>query len=186
MRFTFARFVLALAIGSAAAQPPAEPYSASVCAMVQFGYDGRATDIAIVDVEQYPAAFVENVRKRLEAARVPPAVVDGKPALLKSGVELRFMVTTNEKGGGTVRVEGISIGPMPKRKYLAAYPEERKGSRGWEGEVRGTCKVNPQGRCGAIEIASVPGMPESVRKYAKASLEHWEFEPQRLDGQPIE
>ena len=29
-------------------------------------------------------------------------------------------------------------------------------------------------------------MPESVRKYAKASLEHWEFEPQRLDGQPIE
>lgn len=188
MRSTFASFVLAAlsVAGNSNAATSVEPYSASVWAMVQFGLDGRATDIAIVDADQYPPAFLENVKKRLAAARVPPQEVDGKPAVLKSGVELKFLVTPTESGGGTVKIEGIGIGPMPKKKYLAAYPEELKGSRGWEGEVRGTCKVNVQGRCGAIEITALPGMPESIRKYARASLEHWEFEPQTLNGQPIE
>jgi hypothetical protein len=29
-------------------------------------------------------------------------------------------------------------------------------------------------------------MPDSVRRYAKASLEGWAFAPQEVDGKPIE
>ena len=177
--------VVALSIATAAlAQQSADSYRVSVWAMVEFGHDGRAANVSIVDADQYPAAFVANVKQRLAGARVPPPEADGKPAVLKSGVELRFMVTPTA-AGGTVRVDGIAIGPMPTKKYFASFPEELKRVRGWEGEVRGSCSVTPQGRCGAIDIETYPGMPESVRKYGKASLEQWQFEPQRLNGQPV-
>jgi hypothetical protein len=42
------------------------------------------------------------------------------------------------------------------------------------------------GRCRQIEVTALPGMPDSVRRFMRASLEGWVFEPQQLDGQPIE
>ena len=177
--------LLAVTAMPAVAQSGTDPYVVSVWATVVFGEDGAAREVSVIDEGKYPPKFVENVKARFARARVPPPKQEGQPAILRSGVELRFMVTPTD-AGGTVRLDGIAIGPVPKKQPMAKYPEDVKRSPGWKGEVTATCTVSPQGRCSTVEIASVPGMPESVRKFAKTSLEHWEFEPQQVNGKPIE
>jgi hypothetical protein len=173
------------AITPVVAQNVNEPYRVSVWATVTYGPDGKPNAISIVDEASYPKAFADNVRERFAATRVPPPRVDGERATLRSGVELRFIVTPTDNGG-TVRMDGVSIGPMPTKKYLASYPKDIRRSRGWQGEVTGICTVSVEGRCSSIEVVALPGMPESVRRFAKASLEGWEFEPQQVNGKPIE
>ena len=54
------------------------------------------------------------------------------------------------------------------------------------GAVRATCTVGTEGRCTTIDVKALPGIPESVRRFAKASLEGWIFEPQQVNGKPID
>lgn len=164
----------------------ADPYPVSVWTRVLFGVDGKPVEYAIVDEDKYPPKFAENVKVRVARATIQPPIVDGKPVTLKSGVEMLFTVTPTPEGGGTVRVDGLSMGPMPVQRFYANYPSDIAGTAGWEGEVTGICKVAGNGRCSSVEVVALPGMPESVRRYARASLERWEFEPQQIDGKPIE
>lgn len=169
----------------AAAQAPNEPYEVSVWARVLFGTDGKPVEYALVDEEKYPAKFAENVKARIARASIPPPAVDGKPATLRSGVEMRFTVTPSSQGG-TVKVDGIAMGAMPLRKYFAAYPQDIAQIGGWKGEATGVCRIGTEGRCTSVEVTALPGMPESVRRHVKASLEKWQFEPQQIGGQPVE
>lgn len=162
-----------------------EPYAVSVWARLLFGPDGKPAEYAIVDEDKYPAKFVENVKVRLARAVIPPPHSDGKPTTLRTGVELRFTVTRTAQGG-SVRVDGIAMGPLPVKQYFASYPRDVAQSGGWQGDVTGVCTMGVDGRCRSIEVAALPGIPESVRKFMRASLEGWEFEPQLLDGHPIE
>ncbi|TDP62738.1 energy transducer TonB [Roseateles toxinivorans] len=162
-----------------------EPYSVSVWARLLFGPDGKPAEYAILDEDKYPAKFVENVKVRLARAVIPPPHIDGIPTTLRTGVELRFTVTRTAQGG-SVRVDGIAMGPLPVKQYFASYPRDVARSGGWQGDVTGVCTVGVDGRCRSIEVAALPGIPESVRKFMRASLEGWEFEPQLLDGQPVE
>lgn len=178
----FACMVLAL---PAAAQTAGEPYEVSVWMRVLFGTDGKPVEYALVDEEKYPAKFAENVKARVARASIPPPAVDGRPSTLRSGVEMRFTVTPSGQGG-TVKVEGIAMGALPLRRYFAAYPQDIAQSGGWKGEATGICRIGIEGRCSSVEVTALPGMPESVRRHVKASLEKWQFEPQQIGGQPIE
>ncbi len=179
---------LALALPSHSQQSPArggqDSYEVSVWFRVLFGTDGLPLEQTMIDETSYPAAFVENVKARVARARVPPPLLEGRPATLQSGVELRFAITT-EAGRGSVRLSGVSIGPMPIRRYIAKYPEDIESQGGWQGGATGICTVGIEGRCTHIEVVALPGMPESVRRHVRASLERWEFEPQRLGGVPL-
>jgi hypothetical protein len=101
-------------------------------------------------------------------------------------VRLDFVVTPQAGGSGQVRVNGLSMGALPIKRYFASYPKDVSKTGGWTGEVEGICKIGVDGRCAAIEVSALPGMPDSVRRYAKASLEGWTFAPQEVDGKPIE
>lgn len=169
----------------AGAQDAGAPYEVSVWARVLFGTDGKPSEFALIDEDKYPAKFAENVKARIARASIPPPQVDGKPATLRSGVEMRFTVTPAGQGG-TVRVDGISMGAIPVKKYFAAYPADIAATGGWQGEASGICRIGTDGRCAAIEVVAAAGMPESVRRHVKASLEQWQFEPQQVGGQPIE
>lgn len=177
---------LALVAMPALAADALDPYPVSVWTRVLFGVDGKPQEYAVVEEDKYPAKFIENVKRRVSQATIRPPVVDGKPVTLRSGVEMRFTVTPQADGGGSVRVDGLSVGPMPVRKSLASYPADIAANGGWEGQVMGICTVGSNGRCKTIEVVAPPGMPESVRRYAKASLDGWVFEPQQVDGKPIE
>lgn len=169
------------------ANPAAEPYRVSVWARVLFGPDGKAAEWAVVEADQYPAAFVFNVKARLARAAIPPpTTAQGQPAALRTGVEMYFMVTPTDTGGGTVRVAGISMSPLPIKQYYASYPKDLARSAGWQGSASAVCTVAVDGRCRDIDVTAAPGIPDSARRFMRASLEGWAFEPQQLDGQPIE
>ena len=88
--------------------------------------------------------------------------------------------------GGSVKIVGLSMGPLPTNRYYASYPTDVVKIGGWEGEVQATCTVGPEGRCTTIDVKALPGIPESVRRFAKASLEGWTFEPQQVNGELID
>ncbi len=87
--------------------------------------------------------------------------------------------------GDSVKIICLSMGPLPIQKHYASYPRDVAQSGGWEGEVQALCTVSSEGRCTAIDVTALPGIPESVRRFAKASLEGWTFEPQWVNDKPI-
>jgi len=186
MKKTMCLAALCLAALQAVAADAMAPYPVSVWTRVLFGVDGKPAEYMVVDEDKYPAKFVENVKQRVAQASIQPPLVDGKPVKLRSGVEMRFTVTPNAEGGGSVRVDGLSVGAIPIQRSLANYPADIAANGGWEGQVLGICTVGVNGRCRTVEVVAQPGMPDSVRRYAKASLDGWVFEPQQVDGKPIE
>ena len=177
---------LALVAMPALAAGALDPYPVSVWTRVLFGVDGKPVEYTVVDEDKYPAKFVENVKVRVAQATIQPPLVDGKPVTLRSGVEMRFTVTPNAEGGGSVRVDGLSVGPIPIQKSLANYAADIAANGGGEGQVLGVCTVGVVGRCTTVDVVAQPGMPVSVRRYAKASLDGWVFEPQQVDGKAVE
>lgn len=72
------------------------------------------------------------------------------------------------------------------KRCMASYPRELLRTPGWEGGVQATCHVSPEGLCHKIDVQMLPGMPESVRRFAKASFEGWVFDAQRANDRPVE
>lgn len=180
-----ATWLLAVSASDAHAQTPAQPYNVEVWARVLFDTQGRAAEYTLVDEAQYPAQFAANVKERVARAKIPPPMDGAEAATLRSGVRLDFQVTPAAEGG-SVKIVGLSMGPLPSKRYYASYPKDVAKTGGWEGEVQASCTVSPEGRCTTIEVKALPGIPESVRRFAKASLEGWTFEPQQVNDKPIE
>ncbi len=179
--------VIGTAMGTAHAQAPAEPYGVTVWARAVFGVDGRCTEHSVVDEAELPAAFAQAVKSRLDRARIQPVLADGQPGVFKTGVRMEFTITPGSSGGtgATVKLDGLVMEPLVLKKYLASYPKDVARTADWNGAVSATCTVGPQGVCTEITVDSLPGMPESLRRFAKASFEGWRFEPQLLNGQPV-
>ncbi len=180
-----AALLLAVLAPASYAQKSSQPYQVEVWARVLFDTQGRVAEYALVDEAQYPAQFAENVKERVAKAKIDPPQEDGKAVTLRTGVRLDFRVTPKEEGG-SVKIVGLSMGPLPIQKYYAGYPKDVGKVEGWEGDVQALCTVGSEGRCTSIAVTALPGIPESVRRFAKASLEGWTFEPQRVNDKPIE
>ncbi len=178
----------ALPLAQAPARAQDEPYVTAVWARVLFGPDGRVREQALLDEARYPAAFVELARGHVAQARIRPPTVDGQPVTLRTGVRLAYRVSPGGPGatGSTLRLESLSTGPIPLSTSYASYPKDLAGSPGWSGELSGVCRVGTDGRCASIEVRAVPGLPESARRFLRVSLEGWTFEPEQVDGRPVE
>ena len=187
LRSRCAALLLALAawpLASAANESDGKPYLVSVWSLVLFDTSGQAKEIEVADASRYSAQFLDNVRSRLAKARVPPPQEGGAAATFKSGVRMEFLMTPSA-AGGSARVVGLNVAPLPTKTYFASYPKDVASSEGWEGAVSATCTVGVDGRCSAVMVKALPGMPDSVRRFAKASLEGWTFLPQELNGKPV-
>lgn len=178
-------FLLAATLFGATPARAADPYTVTVWARVLFAVDGKAGEFTVIDEAAMPAKFVEGVKARVSRMRIPPPMDGDKPATLRSGVRLDFVVTPGE-AGGSVRLDKVSMEPLPVGRFVAPYPDDLAKSGGWESGVVATCQVAVDGRCASVTVTPQAGMPESVRRFAKASLERWTFEPQRLNDRPIE
>lgn len=176
---------LALSFGAVHAQLAASPYLVTVWADSVFGPDGRSVRFQIVDEATYPAPFVEGVKARLQRARMQPVLDQGLPATFKTGVRMDFVVTPGQ-GSGTVKLDGLAMEPLPIKRYMASFPADVALTDGWDGRVDAFCLVGVDGSCKTITVNALPGMPESVRRFARVSLEQWRFEAQQVNGKPIE
>lgn len=184
---------LGLLTATLQAQPPSSPYTVDLWATLLFDESGQARSVSIRDASDYPPALLEAVQSRLAQARIPPVQAldgSGRAATFQSGVRVRLAITPGsghsaEGDTGQVRIAGVRVEPMPSQRYAASYPQDIARSAGWQGRVTARCPLGTDGRCGPVQIEALPGMPESVRRWARASLEAWTFEPQRIDGQPV-
>jgi hypothetical protein len=171
--------------GPAHAAPPAVPYTVAVRASVLFAADGTASEVRVIDEAAHPQAFIDNVKARLQKARIPPQLDGGVPATFRTGVLMDFLVTPGD-GGGKVAMTSLQMAPLPTKQFFASYPTDIAQTGGWRGAVVAGCVVGVEGRCTTITVRALPGMPDSVRRYARASLEGWLFQPQELAGKPVE
>lgn len=185
----FCRQFLALSLAfwalASTAQTTGEPYRVTIWALVLFGADGRSVETEIMDEADHPSPFVEQVRARLQAAKINPPQDDRGPATFKTGVRMDFVVTPSASGA-SVRALGLVMAPLPTKTYYASYPADIARTDGWKGSVTAVCTVGVEGNCIDIDVKALPGMPESVRRYAKASLENWTFRPQEINGKPVQ
>lgn len=163
-----------------------KPYSIDVWADVRFGQDGRAGDIRILDEAANPAKFIEAVKTRIAAIQIDPPQDAGQPAELRTGMRLRYTVTPSERGGD-ISLSDIRISPLAVRQPVAGVPRELAREGSWEGKVITTCMVSVEGLCGQTESRAESGvLPEGIRRYARDAMAKWKFEPQRLNGRPVE
>ena len=51
--------------------------------------------------------------------------------------------------------------------------------------MKASCKVDATGRCDAVHVEALAGVPESARRWAKESMEGYQFEPQRVNGRAV-
>lgn len=174
--------------GVATAAPAAEladPYELTVWSRVLFTEQGLPRQIEVQD-EGHPEQFLRNVEQRLASLKIDPPQRDGIPQTLRTGVWMRLAVQPQTGAGALVTVVGRGMAPLPLKRYFASAPRDVSGTGGWEGEVEGVCHVGPAGRCVAIEVNALPGLPESVRRFMRVSLEGWQFEPPQIGGSPVE
>lgn len=188
-RLTWAWAALALTLTNPAlAQTSSivqDPDRITVLARVLFGPDGTPTEAALVGAEDFPRPFADAVLSRIQRTRIPPPRDGDQPATLRSGVEVTVQ-TRRSPEGTRAAITAVELVPLPLERVLAAYPKDIAGTGDWRGEATGLCVVGIDGRCSRIEVRALPGMPESVRRHLRASLERWVFEPQQLAGRAIE
>jgi hypothetical protein len=182
MRILALATLLAFA-GPCFAQEPANTTNLSVWARVLFGEDGKVREMSLADEAGYPKAFADNVKARIGRASIPPPVVDGKPVTMRTGVELRLATTTTPQGPAT-KVTGLTMSPFPLKRDFDLKQPNKDGA--WSGEISATCIVSVEGKCGPVEVQAAPATPETIRRYAKSTLERLQFEPQRVGDKPIE
>ncbi len=159
-------------------------YAITVWASVLFGADGKATSWRFVNEAEVPPSLIASAQAVVQGASVQPPVENGAPASFRTGVRLLFVLVPTADGA-LVQPGGMTTEPLPLKQFMAPFPADIRRTGGWRGSVTATCAVGVQGKCTAITVKALPGMPESVRRYARASLDQWAFEPQQVNGRPV-
>lgn len=170
---------------AAAQAAPKEPYVVEVWAEVLFDAEGKATRVEVPDAAGQPEAFIERLKRQLGGAKVPPPRdAAGAPATLLSGVQVNVQITPLPTGGANARIAGINVGPRTVKAYAASQPDGVAAGGVYEARVR--CTVTTAGRCRDTVVESSTRVDDTMRRWAMASLNGYEFAPQQINGQPIE
>jgi hypothetical protein len=180
--------LLAAGLWSACAAHAADDsYVVTLAFDASFDAEGKVTALVPHDEAEHPAALWTNLKNRLGSMKIAPPKDDaGLPATLRTGLYVSLEVTKGSDGkGGQVRIQGLNPRPLVLAKDYEALPAELKKSAGWSGEMAVECLVGVDGRCGAVKVDALPGMPQSVVRWAADSLALWRFQPPQVNGKPI-
>ena len=162
-----------------------KPYTITLWSDVSFGTDGGVAQSTLVKENEYPAKFAEAVKAKIAAMRIAPPQQDGKPAALRSGVRLSYLVTPSASGG-TVSLQETLLAPLPIREVYAAYPKSLNREDSWQGRIDIRCEIDTAGQClNPIMSTDNGSLPEDARRFAKDSITKWKFAPQTLNDQAI-
>ncbi len=176
---------LMLAASPLCAKAKSSPYVVEVWSDVLFDPSGQVAEFQVADENELPSAFADQVKARLQKARIEPRSVSGKAVSFRTGVGMAFEVTPG-KNGGSVRVVGLEMAPRPLKRSFASFPTDIARVADWSGSVTAVCQVSTAGKCSSTDVEALPGLPESARRWAAETFRLWSFVPQQLDGAPVE
>ncbi|MET0209114.1 MAG: hypothetical protein ABW220_08725, partial [Burkholderiaceae bacterium] len=148
-----------------------------------FDQDGQVQSLTPVNESEQPEGFWSQMKSRLQKAKIPPVKDGDAPATFRTGMRLQLAVN---KADNTVGIRHMALVPIPTTIYYASYPKDASANAGWSGELKATCRVGVDGLCSEIVVTAPAGMPESVRRFGKASMAGWRFQPQQVNGKPVE
>ncbi|WP_431260972.1 energy transducer TonB [Roseateles chitinivorans] len=168
-------------VAGASAQEVQQPLN--VWFDVLFDENGQAKEVVPIDEASQSPAFWQQMTARLQKAKIPPRQEDGKNASFRTGVRLYLNV---DKVKSTVAISSMQMVPIPTKIAYASYPKDAASNAGWEGEIKMICRVGTDGTCVQANVEMPAGMPESLRRYGRASMEQWRFQPQEVNGKPVE
>ncbi|HEY1397802.1 energy transducer TonB [Roseateles sp.] len=168
-------------VGAVSAQEVQQPLN--VWFDVLFDENGQAKEVVPIDEASQSPAFWQQMTARLQKAKIPPRQEDGKNASFRTGVRLYLNV---DKVKSTVAIRSMQMTPIPTKIAYAAYPKDAASNAGWEGELKMICRVGTDGTCVQTSVEMPAGMPESLRRYGRASMEQWRFKPQEVNGKAVE
>lgn len=172
------------AIAAPCAQAADSPYEVIVWAKARYDAAGTLTSLEFPHASDYSPALLGNLRSRIAARPIDPKLDGDVPATYETGVRVALTITPDT---GTVAVDDISDIPLVLRMTKAQFTQDVSANPAWDGRVLASCTVSVKGRCGAVDILSGTAQaPEEARRFAKASLAGWRFEPQKIAGKPIE
>lgn len=171
---------------AAPAQAADERYEVVVAFDASFGTDGRVVELRPYNEGQQSAALWAQLKARLAAMQVPPVQDDaGQPATFRTGLYLTLEISKGDGSKGQVRITGLQPKPLVLSEEYFGLPKDISRSSDWAGDVEAECIVGIDGRCGEVKVKALPGIPESVLKWARATLELWRFQPPEINGKPI-
>ncbi len=177
--------VLFTALPARAADKPAAPYTIAVWSDVSFTTEGGVAESQIIKETDYPAKFVDAVKTKIAAMRITPPEQDGKPAALRSGVRVTYLITPSASGA-SVSLQETLLAPLPVREIYAAFPKSLNREDSWQGRIDIRCEIDTSGQClNPVMTADNGSLPEDARRFAKDSITKWKFAPQTLNGQAI-
>lgn len=163
----------------------ADPYFAQVWADAQFDTAGKLKKLQFAQTEAQPAELLEQLRTRLASARIPAIRDDqDQPAEFDTGMLLSLEVRPGTPQA-QVAIKGMKLAPRVLEQHAVEAPKDVSKIGGWDGSVTVECEVRADGICHVEKVDAVAGVPESVRRWAKLSMETWRFVPQRVNGQPV-
>lgn len=162
-----------------------EGYAVTVAFDASFDTTGKLVVLRAHDEAEHPAAFWNSLKTRLASMKLPPVQGDdGQPATFRTGLYVSMEITKGN-GDGQVRITNLIPKPLILVKDYYGLPRDISATAGWSGDVEAQCVVGTDGRCGEVKVVALPGIPQSVLKWAGATLALWRFQPPEINGKPI-
>jgi TonB family protein len=149
--------------------------------------DGKPVSIKFLNKEAYSEVFLSRLMAHLAIRTIRAPVVEGKPASFETGTRIIAEVIPAGAGGATVNIIEVKDMLRMKRRAVFTWPRATWaafGSRG--GSITLKCTVSMQGRCDKVDIKSDASITQEVRQGLRKVIRAYEFEPQKINGQPIE
>jgi len=176
----------ALALGAGSPAWAADSYVVDIAFDASFDTEGKVTELRPHNEAEHPAALWNNLKSRLGGMKLPPVKAeDGQPATFRTGLYVSLEVTQADGKAGQVRIKGLDARPLVLVKDYFGAPKEVSKSAGWNGDVEAECLVGTDGRCGEVKVKALASMPQSVVRWATATLGLWRFQPPEINGKPV-
>lgn len=162
-----------------------DSYGVTVAFDASFDTTGKLVVLQPQDEDEHPAAFWNSLKTRLASMKLSPVKTgDGQPASLRTGLYVSMEITKSN-GEGQVRITNLVPKPLILVKDYYGLPRDVAATAGWSGEVEAECVVGTDGRCGDVKVNALPGIPQSVLRWAGATLALWRFQPPEINGKAI-
>ncbi len=185
MKCLLLAFTLLLPLHISAEEITTKNLTMSVTARIEYDTNGQVLHSEIIDNLGLKPTFIELIQTSLSHKHFEPHKVDGNPVRFLTGVRLELSITS-DNNSMDVEIKDYEIFPLTKKSFYLPTPRSLVFISS-KSPIRVSCIVGVDGSCTSIDVDVPVGIPRSdAIKYTKSMFSQWKFEPQQVNGIPVE
>ena len=187
LRLLAATFVVLPLWTQSVAEIPKSSESATVWAAATFDKTGALAALNYSRLAAHSTEFLDQLRVPLTRMRIKPVIVDGEHVTFETGLRITVKISM-EGRSARYSVQSVQIQPLPLKTFSPDSKSLRLGNyETVRFQVDATCRVTKEGSCLEVHVRPIGGTaPEVFVKAVKEAYRQWIFEPQKVNGQPVE